>query len=330
MKKSIFTLLLIIVIITVLMFVESNKKTEVPGGPTEKTTINIGSLKGPTSIGMLKIMEDNKTGKASNTYNFTVTGTPDEITAKLVKGEIDIAAIPCNLASVLYKNTNGGVVVLSTNTLSVLNILEVGNEIKSIYDLKGKTIYTTGKGTVPEYTLMYLLEVAGIKDEVTVEFKSEPAEVATLLQQGTAKVAMLPQPYATTVLKQNTDVRIALDIGEEWNNLQEDNVEIITGVTVVRKEFLEDHKEAVIRFLEEYKTSTEYVNANIEKAATLSDEFDIIPLAVAKEAIPLCNITFAEGQTMKDMVSGYLQILFDKNPSSVGGTLPDENFYFKR
>ena len=329
MKKVLITLVTVILIIVALSIIipKINKENEIDF-PTERTTLRIGSLKGPTSIGLLKMMEDNENKTSINNYDFMITGTADEITAKLIKGELDIAAIPCNLASILSNKAE--LSMLAINNFNVLYIIETGNKINSISDLKGKTIYTTGKGTTPEYILNYLLEVAGIKDEVIIEYKSESSEVAALLNQGKAEIAMLPQPYVTTIKSQNPNLRIALDVGKEWEDLQQDKISIVTAVIVARKDFIDNNKIAVDEFLKEYKESIEYVNNNIEEASNLSEKFDIIPLKVAKEAIPLCNIKYVDGQDMRDMVEGYLQILFDKNPESIGGKLPDANFYYKK
>ncbi len=298
--------------------------------PASKIDINVAALKGPTAMGMVKMKEDSDNGIAANNYNFTIAGSPDEITAGIVKGEFDIAAVPCNLAAVLYNRSKGGIKVSAINTLGVLYVIEAGKEINSVEDLKGKTIYSTGKGATPEYTLNYLLSSYGIDPakDVTVEYKSEATEVAAVLSEATDAIAVLPQPYVTSVMMNNKKVRIALDIAEEWDKISTNGSTVVTGVIVVNKKFLENNKEAADTFLSEYETSAQYVNSNVEEAAALIEKFDIIKAAVAQKALPYCNITSIQGEDMKAKISGYLEALFEQNPDTVGGKLPDDAFYY--
>ncbi|WP_101910453.1 ABC transporter substrate-binding protein [Marasmitruncus massiliensis] len=300
----------------------------------EKTAIRVASMKGPTSIGLLKLMEDAEKGEAANDYSFAIVGTADEIVPKLVKGELDLAAIPANLASVLYGKTQGEISVLAVNTLGVLYLVETGDTIHSIADLKGKTIYSTGKGTTPEYALNYVLSANGIDPEkdLTVEYKSESTEVAALLSQGENAIAMLPQPYVATVQAKNDKLRIALNMTEEWDKVQgEDKSALITGVVVARNDFISENPEALDTFLNEYQKSVAFANDNLDESAALTEKYGIVPAAaIARQAIPYCNITFIEGTEMKEKLSGYLKALFDQNPQAVGGTLPDDAFYFSR
>lgn len=295
----------------------------------EKMDIKVAALKGPTSIGMVQIMKNAKNKTALNNYDFTITGTADEFTADLIKGNIQIAAVPCNLAATLYNKSNGKVNIIGINTLGVLYILETGNSIKSVGDLRGKTIYTTGKGTTPEYTLNYLLKSAGIDPDkdVNIEYKSEATEVAALLAQADNAIAMLPQPYVTTVMMQNSKVRIALDVTSEWEKYAGKDSTVVTGVIAVNSDFAAKNPQAVSEFLKEYKESIDFVNSNVDSAAELVEEFDIFKAAVAKKAIPYCNIKFISGNEMKTKVSAYLKVLYDQNPASVGGAMPGDDFY---
>lgn len=297
-------------------------------------TIRVGALKGPTAMGMVKLMDDAEAGNTANRYEFTIAAAIDEITPKIVQGQFDIAAMPANVSSVLYNNTDGAVSVLAVNTLGVIYIVETGESVQSAADLKGKTIYASGKGATPEYALNYVLKQNGIDPEkdVTIEYKSEHAECAAALAEAENGIAMLPQPFVTTAQVKNDKIRIALDMTEEWEKVQtgEDKSALITGVVVVRNEFLQAHPEAVAAFMDEYKASTEYVTANVEEAAALIEKYDIVPAAVAQKALPYCNITFIEGQDMKTQLGGYLNTLFEQNADAVGGTLPDEGFYYLR
>ena len=249
-----------------------NETSDVP--QKEKLDISVAALKGPTAIGMVGLMENAENNLTANNYNFTIAGAATELTANIIKGEIQIAAVPCNLASTLYNKTNGAVQIAAINTTSVLYIVEAGETIQSVEDLKGRMIYSTGKGTTPEYTLNYLLRAAGIDPEkdVVIEYKSEAAEVAALLAESEDAVAMLPQPYVTVAMTQNNKLRIALDVAAEWEKYTDDKSSVVTGVVLINKKFAEENKEAVDAFLTEYADSTEYVTENVETAAQLVEK----------------------------------------------------------
>ena len=302
------------------------------GNTEEKFTpaeMDVAVMTGPTAIGLIKVMSDAEAKTAANNYNFNVYGTADEISTGLIKGELDVACVPCNLASVLYNKTEGQIVMAAINTLGVLYIVETGNGIQKVEDLRGKTIYSTGQGTTPEFTLRYLLSAAGIDPDkdVTIEDKSEAAEVAAALAETTDAVAMLPQPYVTAAMNQNKNLRIALSVTEEWEKLS-DNSTVVTGVLVVRKSFVEENEVAFEKFLEEYQASVTYANENVEEAATALEHFGIFKAAIAKKAIPYCNVTFVAGEEMKTLAGAYLKVLFDQKPGAVGGKMPGDDFYY--
>lgn len=295
------------------------------------SAIRIAGLKGPTSMGLVKLMNDSEEGKASNSYEFTMAAAADEITPKLIKGDLDMAAVPANLASVLYSKTQGKVVVLNVNTLGVTYIVENGKAINSVADLKGKTIYGTGKGSIPEYALRFVLKKNGLDPDkdVKLEWKSEPTEVVALMKQQKDVVAMLPQPFVTVAAGQVENYRVALSITDEWAK-QDKESKFITGVMVARKDFVEQNKDKVASFLKEYEASIKFANENVEDAAKLVEKYDIVKAAVAKNALPKCNITFIAGDEMKSALSGFYKALFDLAPESVGGALPNEDIYYKQ
>lgn len=296
----------------------------------QKTTIKIAGLKGPTSMGLVKLMSDSEAKQAGNNYEFTMAGAADEITPKLIKGELDMAAVPANLASVLYSKTEGKVEVLSVNTLGVTYIVENGTAINSVADLKGKTIYGTGKGSIPEYALRFVLKKNGIDPDkdVKLEWKSEPTEVVSLMKQQKDVVAMLPQPFVTVAAGQVENFREALSVTEEWSKIDKES-QFITGVMVARKDFVEKNKDAVATFLKEYEASIKYANENTDETAKLVEKYDIVKEAVAKKALPKCNIKFIAGDEMKTALSGFYKALFDLDPASVGGALPKDDIYYK-
>lgn len=296
--------------------------------PTAQHEITLAGLKGPTTMGLVKLLSDSESGIAANKYQYTMAAAADEITPKLVKGELDIAAVPANLASVLYNNTKGEIQLLAVNTLGVIYLCEKSGTVKSLSDLKGKTIYATGKGSTPEYTLKYLLNKNGLDPEqdVTIEWKSEPTEVVAMMTKSADAVAMLPQPFVTVALSQVKGLKIAANLGEEWQKL---GSELVTGVIVARKDYVKNNPEAVASFLTEYQASTAWVNANAADAAKLIEQYGIVKAPIAEKALPLCNITYMAGAEMKTAVSSYLQILMDQNPKAIGGALPGDDFYYE-
>ncbi len=295
----------------------------------EDTTIRIGSLKGPTSMGLVELMDQAEKGEAGADYEFTMAAAADEINAAFLKGDLDIVLIPANVASVLYNKTEGQVAVLDVNTLGVLYLLESGETVQSAADLKGRTIYLPGKGTTPDYALQYILAQNGLAPEdVDLRYKSEAAEVISALQEEPEALGLLPQPAVTTACMQNENLRIALDLTEEWDKVSTDG-SLVTGVTLVRREFLKQHETAVQAFLSAHEESAKFTNENIEEAAELVAALEIVPKApIAAQAIPYCNITCMTGTDMQTALSGYLTVLAEQNPEAVGGALPAEDFYY--
>ncbi len=291
----------------------------------EPYVLRVASLKGPTTMGMVKMMDD-----ASENYEFNMYGAADEIVGLITNGDVDVANIPCNLAAVLYKKTGKGLKVLDINTLGVLYVLnssESTSPLAEISDLKGKTVYSTGKGTTPEYVFNYILRSNGLdpENDLTVEYLSEATEVAAKMAESADAIAVLPQPYVTVAMTQNTGLQIAFDLTEEWEKI--DGSQLVTGVTVIRSEILEKYPQAVAKFMEDYAASVEYVNENTAEAASLIEKFDIVKAAVAEKALPYCNIVHQTGDEMKTNISAYLKVLYDSDPSSVGGEIPDDEFY---
>lgn len=296
-----------------------------------KATVRVGGMKGPTTMGLLFLQNSAEQGEALENYEFTMVTSADELLPLMIKGELDIALVPANVASILYQKTNGSISVIDINTLGVLYMVSSDVTIAKVPDLKGKTIYLTGKGTTPDYVLHYILKENGLSDEdVMLEYKSEATEVAALLTENPEAIGLLPQPFATVACAQNEELTIVMDMDEQWKKLQGENgSRMVTGVTVVRNDFLEENEELVKYFLQEHKKSVDLINENVEKGAKLAVNAGIIAKEpVAKKAIPMCNITYIDGEEMKQALSGYLAVLFDQNADSIGGKLPGENFYY--
>lgn len=324
MKKVIS--LLLVAVLTVALFAGC-----VGTKPYEAVDVRITAIAGPTGVGLVELMQKQADGKAANNYTFDVVTAPDQAVAAIANGTADMAAVPTNLASTLYKKTGGKVQVLALNTLGVLHILTNGEDVSSVYDLKGKTIYTSGKGANPEYILRYVLEHNGVNPDtdVKIEFVADNDTLGTLVANGTAKVALVPEPKASAVMMQNKDVKRALNMSDEWSKVNKSGVPLTMGCVVARKEFVEQNPEAVRMFLQEYRASIANVQADVERAATLCETYKIIPkAAIAKAAIPNCGLTFVEGASMYTQLSGYLSILNGYNPAAIGGALPADDFYY--
>ena len=300
----------------------------------EDVVVRIGGMSGPTSMGMVKLMEDAENSETEVKYEFAELSTdPAAFVAPLSKGEIDIAAVPSNLASVLYNKTEKGISVLAINTLGVLNIVERGDTVKQISDLAGKTVYATGEGATPEYTLRYVLNQAGLDadKDVTIRWCADTTEALSYVSADESAIAMLPQPFVTAALAQVEGLRVAIDMNEAWSDTEagKNGSSIVTGVVVVRNEFLESYPNTVAKFLEEYNASINYVNENTEEAANLIEKYGIVAkAAIAMKALPECHITYIDGQEMKESLSAYLDILFEANPQAVGGNVPGDDFYY--
>ncbi len=291
---------------------------------------SIAALKGPTAMGLVKLMQESENGETSgNDYTFTLAGSADEVTPALIKGELDMACVPANLAAVLYNKTEGALEVLAVNTLGVLYIVENGESVQSIADLKGQTIVAAGKGSTPEYALRYLLTQNGIDpdSDVTIDWKSEHSECVAALASGQATIALLPQPFVTVAQSKIEGLRMALDLNAEWDAL-DNGSGLITGVIVARREVVEENPAAVNEFLKEYAASVEWVNANTADAAALIGENGIVDAAVAEKALPYCNIVCITGAELLEKLPGYLYVLWEADPAAVGGEMPDNSFYF--
>ena len=292
----------------------------------EGEAVRVGALTGPTAMGMVKLLEDGK-----DTYEPTILGAADELVPLILQGQVDIASVPANLAATLYNKTEGGITALAVNVLGVLYIGEFNTEnLHSLADLKGQTIYATGKGSTPEYFLRYVLTQNGIDPDkdVTVEWKSESSEVVALLNAEQKGIAMLPQPYVTAAASQlGEGFRVALSLSDEWANLDNGTL-CTTAVVMARSEFVEQNPEAVEAFLAEFEASVQWVNENVADAAQLCGDYGIIKAPVAQKAIPQCNIVCITGEAMKQALSGCLGVIFAENPKAVGGQLPGDDFYY--
>ena len=288
---------------------------------------SIAALKGPTAMGLAKMMRDHENDDA---YAFTIAASADAVTPALLKGEIDMACIPANLAAVLYNKTGGEIQVLAINTLGVLYIVENGDALQSIDDLRGQTIVAAGKGSTPEYALRYLLRENGIDPDrdITIDWKSEHAECVAALAAGQATIALLPQPFVTAAQSKIEGLRMAIDLNEVWNALDNESA-LITGVIVARRQAVEENPEAVRAFLREYADSVAWTNENAADAAAIIGEYGIVDAPIAERALPHCNIVCITGAELSEKLRGYLQVLYNADPAAIGSAMPDDDFYFE-
>ena len=303
---------------------------ETASAETADGALRVAGLKGPTTMGLVNLLSMEKNGTAAMDYDLQLYGAADEIVPELIKGNLDMAAIPANLAATLYQKTNGGIQVLAVNTLGVLYVVEKGNTVHSFSDLKGRTILSTGKGTTPEYVLRYLLTANGLDPDkdVDIQYYSEATEV-TAQMAATKKdaIAVLPQPYVTAAQMKDSDLRVVLDLTKEWNKVCD--TQLITGVTVVRKEYAEEHPDVVAAFLTDYAKSVDAANTDLDGTAALCEQQGVLAkAAIAKKALPNCNIVCLTGDELKANASAYLQVLLDADPADVGGALPGDDFYW--
>lgn len=310
---------------------QANTEPEQPDDTPAPAEVNLYVLSGPTGIGAMNLWAAADAGETQNTYHITMPGANDEVVAAISNGDADIAAVATNLAATLYNKTNGGVTVLAVNTLGVLSLLGSGQEIASIADLAGKTIYAPGQGANPEYILRYVLSGNGLDPDkdVTIRFVGEGSELLTVWQTDPEAVIMAPQPVATSILMQNENARTLFNMTDEWDKVSGGDSTLMMGCVIVRNAFLQENPGAVELFLQEYAASIEKAQSDVEGTAALCEQYGLIPkAALAQKAIPSCGLTFVTGAEMKSALSGYLQVMFDADPKSVGGAMPGDDFYY--
>ena len=310
---------------------QANTEPEQPDDTPTTAEVNLYVLSGPTGIGAMNLWAAADAGETENTYHITMSGANDEVVAAISKGEADIAAVATNMAAALYNKTEGGVTVLAVNTLGVLSLLGNGQEAASIADLAGKTIYAPGQGANPEYILRYVLTGNGLDPDkdVTIQFVGEGSELLTVWQSEPEAIIMAPQPVATSILMQYEGAKTLFDMTEEWDKASGGDSTLMMGCVIVRNAFLQENPGAVEMFLQDYAASIEKAQSDAAGTAALCEQYGLIPkAALAEKALPHCGLTFVTGAEMKTGLSGYLQVMYDADPKSVGGAMPGDDFYY--
>ena len=282
--------------------------------------ITVATLAGPTGMGMVQMMDN-------AAYDISIYTAPDQLSPKIINGEVGIAAIPSNLGAVLYNKLGGGIKVVGVNTMGVLYILENGDTVSSIEDLAGQTIYATGMGATPEYVLKKILAENGL-DDVNIEFMGAHADLANALASGEVTLALLPEPYVSIVLAQNSDITVKLDINEEWQAIFGEDAGIPMGIAVVSDAIAADTA-AMDQFIADYTASVAYVTSDIDTAAEdIAAKGIVASSAVAQSAIPRCGISFITGEACKTILEEYFEVMNAFDPDAIGGALPDDGFYY--
>ncbi|MBR6510542.1 MAG: ABC transporter substrate-binding protein [Clostridia bacterium] len=333
MKKILSLLLTLVLVLGLAACGSADTLSSIPTETVPEkldTECNVYALKGPTGIGMVPLMDAADNENANLKYNFNLVGANDEIVAKIANGEADIAAVATNLASTLYKKTNGKISVLAVNTLGMLSVVSKGEEITSIKDLKGKTVYSTGQGANPEYIINKILSANGLKigEDVKIEFVAQPQELVTKVVPNEKAIVIAPQPVATAITVKDKAAKIVIDLNDEWDKISD--TPLVMGCVIARNEYIKQNPDAVKIFLKDYEKAINSVNSDTKKASELSAKYEIItPAPVAQKAIGYCNIVYQDGKELKTNLSAYLKFLFDSNPTSIGGELPADNFYYE-
>lgn len=293
--------------------------------------IDIGVLKGPTGMGMVKLMEDDSNFEVPN-YNISAYSSPDELVGKIINKEVDIAALPTNLASVIYNKTEGDIAVIAINTLGVLYVVDSTGTIESITDLAGKKISASGKGTVVEYAFSYLLRSNGLNpaEDLEIDYSLSHEELAAAVALGDVQIALLPQPHVTTAIMKNQKAKIAIDLTKEWDSLNNGS-QLAMGCLVANRAFLDNNQERVNDFLDVYSDSVKWVNENPELAGELTEKYEILGnKTIAIKAIPQSSIVYIDSTNAKEILEGFYKILYEQNPKALGGAMPDDAFYYEK
>ena len=229
---------------------EQNNTEDIKEEPKEATQVTIAGLKGPTSIGMIKMIDETAMNSQDYKVEYIAESAPDALTAKIINGEIQISSVPANLASVLYNKTEGEIQLMAVNTIGNLYIVGT-DEISSLADLEGKTLGMSGKGSTPDFAMNYILKQNGLEGKVELDYSPDHATLAQSVIAGDTGIALLPQPFVTQTMMKNSDVKMLVDLNEAWEEASSGASQLYMGCIVVNKEFAENNKEFVAEFLKE-------------------------------------------------------------------------------
>ena len=322
---------------SVLESVSASASAETSSDTESTDAVNVSLLKGPTGMGAVMLMKDQEEGQSEGNYNFTIESAADDVVSKVINGETDIAAVPSNAAAALYNKTEGNIEIAAVNAMGMLYYLQTGDDVNSVTDLAGKTITSSGQGAVPEYVLNYILEKSGTEN-VTVNYMQTHQELATAAAAGEVDDVILPEPFVEIALAKNPNLRVALDISkcyDEYTTGVEEKEDMPNslpmGALIVRKDFAESNPQAVDTFLKEYEKSVAEVNSDPQTAAEYVVKYGILDSQpIAEKAIPKSSIYYIDGEEMKNIMTNFLDVMNNANPKSIGGKMPDDNFYYTK
>lgn len=326
--KKLFALLLVAAMLATLAACgtkQDETKTTEPSTVSDEREVKtkVAVLNGPTGLGLSKFKNDR-----SYAYTVDYHSDPQEIVPLVIKGEVDIAAVPLNLAANIYKKTNGAVQMIAISTLGVLHVLSADESIKNVADLKGKTVYATGQGSTPEYIINYILEKNGIDPEkdIDLQYKSAHNELATLAVEGKAEICILPEYFATKVALKSEKMKKVIDLTDEWNKVSE--AQLAMGCYIARKEYIEANPEIIAEFIDFAEISTNYVNEIMLSTSFLLSEKLFETKEEAEQAVKGSNMVMITGEEMKQIAASNFEVLYNAAPAAVGGELPNDALYY--
>lgn len=272
---------------------------------------------GVTSLGVAKLVKDRGYAYESSLYTDL-----SEVENLIKNGGADMAAVPVESAARLFNETKGAVKIIAVNNLGVLHLVTGDESIKTLADLKDKTVYATGKGTAYEHIMNFIFEKNAISPKV--EYVATEAELVTLAIEGKADICIIPEPYATKVVFENTKMKRVIDLSDEWNKFSE--APLVQGVIVARTEYIEQNPEYIEQFLFQNEISVNFLNENIDAGADMlynGQYFSTFDLA--RECVPACNLYFMKGEEMKAAV----KVVYDVLPAELtGGTVSADGICF--
>lgn len=302
-------------------------------GSADPCDVRVGLIMGPPSMGLSQFILAAQAGKTTNNFTFDLNGVDYVgLSALFNKGDYDICTLPSNIGPILFNNDElkNSYEVISVNNLGVLYVMTNDESLAALDDLRGRTVYAYGEGGTPEYTIEALMKKTGLDGAFNLEFKSSPLEVLNMMQEQENCVAILPQPFVSLAKILVNPLYIPIDLTVEWNQAFADTgSQAVTTTTIVNKQFLEEHEQAVVEYLNMAGQSVAWTLANMDKASALQEELGtFLNNSVALDAMPYISMVNLTGEDMRTALSGFLGELYAANPDSIGGALPGDDFYY--
>jgi NitT/TauT family transport system substrate-binding protein len=322
MKLSSFLILLSLILLTSCF---SRKK--------EKPTILTATLKGPSAMAMINMIE-NKPLLGNNIQTvFEIKNEPNQVKTMIMEGIPDFAVVPATMAALLY-NKGQDYILAAIPVWGTLYLFGGDTSIHSWDDLKGKRVSIMGKGNTPDVLFRYLAKANGIDPEKDFQLDySFPGhiELANAIASGISDLGVISEPMVSLVQQKNQKVKPLIDLNLEWEKQFGDSIPFAQTALLVKKEFLKAQPEMVEEYLLKLEECISWVNKNPNEAAALIKKYEILPdSALAVLSIPRCNIKFGSVLKEKAGIQEYLKVFYIFNPLIIGGKLPDEDFYYKK